>query len=352
MDSSVLDTYYSETDVERLDRGAETPRQHSRATSPAPRSRANITNPSDLDMPSPLGIDSHRLSAMEDGAETPSRNLSYKAGADTITVAQDSRKLRSVSQNDLPTLNGHFSSPLRRRNGVRLPTLLTGALQRGDGPDGNPFGKRSHTVSPRSIHSAGPVLYTTYEQDIPQSPTYIGVKAPGIFPVPKNQKSLSLSNPAIVEASSSTSQVNRDEGTREDTAHPPPMDTENDISLHYARLMRTLDRDHRKALHLKDKELEKLRERLNEVDIVYRQELKSRDFVIEDLKRRLESLQATSETLVEQARNEVEDLWESRWQTQSSKLTERMKRMGEEAQKTIDRFMAEREAADGGDVTP
>jgi hypothetical protein len=61
---------------------------------------------------------------------------------------------------------------------------------------------------------------------------------------------------------------------------PPPMDTENDISIHYTRLIRSIDRDHRRALHERDQELAAMRERLNEVDQVYRQELRARDFTI------------------------------------------------------------------------
>ena len=113
------------------------------------------------------------------------------------------------------------------------------------------------------------------------------------------------------------------------------MDTENDISLHYTRLMRKLDRDHRKALHLKDKELEKLRERVNEVDTVYRQELRARDFLIDDLKKRLEHLQESQEASVEKARNEVEDLWESSWKDRDFHLRERMRRIEEEVQRSL-----------------
>jgi hypothetical protein len=143
-----------------------------------------------------------------------------------------------------------------------------------------------------------------------------------------------------------TSRDYEDIEERDETGLPLPMDNENDISLHYARLMRRLDRDHRKALHLKDKELERFRERLNEMDTVYRQELKFRDFVIDDLKRRLDYLEEKSESAVEKARNEVENLWERRWKIQSEKLMEfRTRHIEETVQKAVERLAENGKAA-------
>ena len=127
--------------------------------------------------------------------------------------------------------------------------------------------------------------------------------------------------------------------------HPPEdMDSENNVSNHYTRLIRFIDRDHRRALHARDKEMAELRERLNEKDIVYRQELRARDFLIEDLKKRLDHLEETTETEIERARNQVEDLWESRWKDRDFHLRERMQRMESEMQKTMETTIAEREA--------
>ena len=347
--SSVFDHFFGESEEEDTERGAETPRQHSRAASPQPTPRANILDPSELNMPSPVdGESSQRLSVAADD-ETPSRNWSYKAGPDIITVAPEARKLRSVSQNDLPLLNSRINPPLTRRNGVRLPTLITESLDDIQRPGSSAdirIAKPRAAQSPPVTRSAGPVLYGGYTDTAPQSPTYIGRNARGIFPAVRKQKKPSLGDSIIPEASTSMRNFSQESDGSEETALPLPMDSENDISLHYARLMRKLDRDHRKAMHLKDKELEKLRERLSEMDTVYRQELKFRDFVIEDLKKRLDHLQEDSENMVEKARNEVEDLWESRWLTQSSKLTERMKRIEEEAQHKIDRLLAEREESE------
>lgn len=125
---------------------------------------------------------------------------------------------------------------------------------------------------------------------------------------------------------------------------PEDMDSENNVSNHYTRMIRFIDRDHRRALHARDKEMAELRERLNEKDIVYRQELRARDFLIEDLKKRLDHLEETTETEIERARNQVEDLWESRWKDRDFHLRERMQRMESEMQKTMETTIAEREA--------
>ncbi|EXJ81890.1 hypothetical protein A1O1_07955 [Capronia coronata CBS 617.96] len=132
------------------------------------------------------------------------------------------------------------------------------------------------------------------------------------------------------------------EGDEHDT--PLSMDDENDISLHYARMMRKLDYRHRKALHLKDKELAEMREKLHEKDIVLRQQLRAKDFMIDDLKKRLVNLEECLETMLEKARNQVEDLWEARWKERNAQLLDRIKRVEEDAQTTIENIRAEASA--------
>ena len=129
------------------------------------------------------------------------------------------------------------------------------------------------------------------------------------------------------------------------TQPPETMDSENDVSNHYTRMIRFIDRDHRRALHARDTDMAKLRERLNEQDIVYRQELRGRDFLIEDLKKRLDHVEEKTEAEIERARNVVEDVWESRWKDRDFHLRERMQRMESEMQKTMEMTIAEREAA-------
>ena len=120
------------------------------------------------------------------------------------------------------------------------------------------------------------------------------------------------------------------------------MNDKNDISLHYARMMRKLDSAHRKALHSKDKQIAELREKLNEKDIVLRQQLRGKDFIIEDLKKRFDNLEESVESMLEMARHQVEDLWESRWKDRDFHLRERMKRIEEDAQRTVEKIRAEK----------
>ena len=276
------------------------------------------------------------------GVETPARNRSYKQGPDTITVVPEC----IAAQNEL-TINRRtegMTAPLRRRNGVRLPTLVTEQLQ---GYSRVSVGRRPlHDPSQSKASSAGPILYRRRPVEEPQSPDFIGRGATGIFP-----SSISNEMPSRHRSEGSSSFAVTGSGEGDDGIYPLPMDSENDISLHYAGMMRRLDREHRKALHERDKELAQLRERLNEVDTVYRQELRARDFIIDDLHKRLEHIHENMEDKIEKARNQVEDLWESRWKDRDFHLRERMRRIEEETQKTLDRFTAERIEREGGGKT-
>jgi chromosome segregation ATPase len=102
-------------------------------------------------------------------------------------------------------------------------------------------------------------------------------------------------------------------------------------------MLRFIDKQHRRVLHARDKEMEKLRERLAEVDTVYRQQLKERDFKIEDLKKRLDHKRDSLEAKLEKARNEVEDVWERRWKDRDFHLRERMSRIESQAGRDLPR---------------
>lgn len=351
--TGIFDAFFGESDEEEVDNV--TPRSLSPAISRQTAFRANILDPTEVDMPSPVdnttsSISTEQsLSADDSGENAPGRNLSYKAGPENITLAPEARKLRTVSHNDLDLGSTGIASPLRRRNGVRLPTLITDTSDerlRYPGPASRLSRFRPGGV-PGMTRSAGPVLTGSHDQDLPQSPTFIGRNAAGIFPKPppkdykQKGRDTSFLPRSIAEIPEHNVFANEDEPGSDEHWQPLPMDHENHISLHYAGLMRKLDRDHRKALHLKDKELEKLRERLNEVDIVYRQQLRARDFLIDDLKKRLENLEESTEASLEKARNQIEDLWESRWKDRDFHLRERMRRMEEDAQKRTDRIIAE-----------
>ena len=307
--------------------------------------RANILGPSEVDIPSPVdgnaGRNEQPTEDLAADGDTPERYPSYKAGPEVISVPQEARKQRTMSENlNFPSLNSsvaRFGSPLKRRNGIRLPSIVTDSLNERVATSSSqvPVTQvRRASTSPVGVRSAGPVLMTSHDMEIPESPTFIGRNADALFPRPGRLSREGLIH-NVFESSTKAIPGLSCPDSSDDHINPPAMDSENDISLHYARLMRRLDRDHRKALHLKDKELEKLRERLNEVDTVYRQELRARDFMVDDLKKRLSHLQETQETRIEKARNEVEDLWENRWQDKHFHMRERMRRIEEEAQRSL-----------------
>lgn len=296
--------------------------------------------------------------------QTVGRSLSFDPGPDTLSVIP---KRRTVSHSDVPLISQHSSrpslprKPLRRRNGKRLG-LFTG-FSRGrlsqsstSLPDSD-FSAMSE--SPNRVqftHSAGPSL-ENWGSSNPPSPLFIGRGATGIFPSPMTLESSGNLPPALKVISSGAgppktgssptfvipqSPALVEEG-HIDTHPPPPMDTENDISIHYTRLIRTIDRDHRRALHQRDKELAEMRDRLNELDQVYRKELRARDFTIDDLRQRLAFLEEDVERRVERARHEVEDQWEARWKDRDRHLLDRMRRIELECQRSVKQAVTERD---------
>ncbi|ETN43247.1 uncharacterized protein HMPREF1541_02406 [Cyphellophora europaea CBS 101466] len=320
---------------ETAEEGTMTPRQPSPIRTPSTTLRADILDPAQLDMPSPVDTDHSRPTtalAVDDG-DAPVRNLSYKQGPEILSVAHDLRKLRSTESQVASydsTQALRMPLPLRRRNGVRLPSLDTQLQQSaGPGPSRNPGG----AVSKGKSQSAGPVLYESHENNDPGSPDFIGSGAAGIFPRFPRTRELTVVTRAA---------ENAEQGEMHESPKPLPMDNENDISLHYAGMMRRLDQDHRREMLFKEREVTHLRQRLVEMDTVYRQELRARDFIIDDLRVRLQSVEEQTETRIEKARNSVEDLWETRWADQVMHLRERMRRIEEESQKSIERLLAER----------
>jgi len=76
-----------------------------------------------------------------------------------------------------------------------------------------------------------------------------------------------------------------------------------------------------------------MRERVNNIDLAYRKELKIRDTVIERLAERLNALESAAEQeadrvefAIQKARNEVEDTWEQRWRDKGKHLMEEFER--------------------------
>ncbi|KIX05165.1 uncharacterized protein Z518_06037 [Rhinocladiella mackenziei CBS 650.93] len=334
--------------------------------------RANILDPTEFHMPSPVGheqlnhrsssatlVDSARTADTEDVSD---RRSSYEAGDDVLSIDMQGRSRTRPPSEDAPraTRNSmHCSSSVRRGNRLQLPTLITSTdnprivnrfrrYRRGSAPcSGRPF----------AVRSAGPVLSGLPDSREPRSPDYIGRNANGVFPLPV--RSATTRQSGFTEHHGSTTTASRTEGRPFEDSDAPvnnhtplPMDNENDISLHYARMMRKLDYGHRKILHLKDKELAELRMRLHEKDIVLRQQLRAKDFLIDDLKTRLVNLEENMETMLEKARNQVEDLWECRWKDRDFHLRERMRRIEEEAQRTIERIRTGQSRTNEEPTTP
>lgn len=309
--------------------------------------------------PTPRASSCLDVNAVEDREATVWRSPSFNPGPDRITVIP---KKRSVSQGNIPDgVNlrrrlGDGNPRLCRRNGVRLPKLYTSGLSNGN--EDNLPGSRSLSVDATSpdtltVQSAGP-SFGLQEFRRPRSPNYIGKDEAGMFSghskshEPSTQGEVlrllqlpSQSCPSLALAIPE-SPAHIDEGDVR-THSPPAMDSENDISIHYSRLIRSIDHDHRKALHCRDKELAAMRERLNEVDQIYRQVLKARDFTIDDLQKRLTNLESEMQTRVDKAQNEIEDQWEVRWKHRDRQLVERMRRIEIESQRQIERTVAQRD---------
>lgn len=123
------------------------------------------------------------------------------------------------------------------------------------------------------------------------------------------------------------------------------VETENHISRQYYKMMRNLDREHRRELHNRDKDLEAMRIRLNEMDHVYRTELRAKDFIIDDLTSRLGTLETSQARAIERACNTVEDTWETRWKERNAHLMEQMRNIQEREQDILRQLSEEKERA-------
>ncbi|KIW63451.1 hypothetical protein PV04_10287 [Phialophora macrospora] len=332
--------------------GAVTPRSTFVTLDPDRGVRANILDPAEFEMPSPAGHDQlgpRSLSAtivqhaQANGSDAAIENdSSFEQERDTFSVpGRHAHGWRAASGEANSTLHHSMlePSPVRRTNGVRLPRLITSS----DIPRATHRPRRLRNLSspglPIQVRSAGAILGEQPTDCKPRSPDYIGRNAPGAFPFPlkavTTQQSAAIRNRDRSIDNASTAQSDNAHG---ESSTPLAMDDENDISLHYARMMRTLDAAHRKAILLKDKQVSELREKLNEKDVVLRQQLRAKDFIIDDLKKRLSNLEENVEIMLEKARHQVEDLWEARWKDRDFHLRERMRRIEEDAQKRIDGF--------------
>ncbi|OJD10709.1 hypothetical protein AJ78_08355 [Emergomyces pasteurianus Ep9510] len=282
------------------------------------------------------------------------RSPSFIPGPEKLSVVP---KGRSASQGNIPEgvhsrhENKDPHHHLRRRNGVRLPRLFTSLTNIKFG--GTSDQDQDPSLSGGHFIQSADASYNTQQRKYSQSPVFTARSSTGGYPSPSYSTHLSpddgahrrrpsLPNIPMRSLAVPQSPAEVEEG-HADTEPPPPMEDENDVSIHYTRLIRSIDRDHRKALHARDMELAGMRVRLNEIDQVYRQELKSRDFTIDDMRKRLDNVQELMTGSIERAKNEVEDMWESRWKDRDQHLMERMRRIEIDCQVQVEKAVAERD---------
>ncbi|OAG38204.1 hypothetical protein AYO21_07537 [Fonsecaea monophora] len=335
--------------------GAVTPRSAFQAIDQDAVVRANLLDPTPIEIPSPVRHDqlTHRSSSatlvISESTSTPVSEFdqSLVNGEDPGTQSgrnPDYSRRRVVSEDlmlDRDDLTPK-SSPMRAYR-ERLPRLITSGEIVWASHRPQLYRQRANSWGgrPLQIRSAGATFGDMSDNGVPRSPDYIDRDARGMFHFPTRAATTQITSTRRDGESSASGPMPLDVSETSDESNTPlPMDNENDISLHYARMMRKLDSSHRKALLIKDKQLAELQEKLNEKDIVLRQQLRAKDFIIDDLKKRLSNLEGNIEVMLEKARHQVEDLWESRWKDRDFHLRERMRRIEEEAQKAIERMKA------------
>ncbi|KIV83147.1 hypothetical protein PV11_05198 [Exophiala sideris] len=370
----------SDSHVHGPEGGAVTPRSSLDLHRVESNVRANILDPTEFNMPSPVGPGGHHRRSLSATSVVSTRNSQEAQPLDRRSFDATEEDSLSIPRVDAPShsnttvldvrpMTDSLVHPpfLRQRSRIRLPTINTSMDRHSrnvSGPQRYAVDVHDPSQRPSQIRSAGAVLSTINDNDEPQSPDYIGRHATGAFPLPVRSTSSQNTNrsetsPFQLRNPISEQRLATETGSQA-PAHnhsPLPMDSENEISLHYARMMRKLDYGYRKALHLKDKEMADLRERLHEKDTVLRQQLRAKDFLLDDLKNRLTNLEENVQIMLEKARNEVEDLWESRWKDRDFHLRERMRRIEEDAQKTIQQLKASHtkageDGSDDGSTTP
>jgi hypothetical protein len=253
------------------------PRPTSAEGSASPELPFNQTEPATLDVDLPPS-----------DAVGVSRNPSFTPGKETISV----KKHRESGSHSSAVLAPRTASPgspssppLRRSGGIKL-RLVTSTGQTGNS---------ASPVSPGSgvsSRSAGSRLRST-EMEVdqePHSPVYFGTGATGIFPSPAGLREITggfgkvnigegkilrtqdLSPHHIRARDVSNSGNERPPRTPVSPKHeapqqvlvpkspvhideavvgvrsPPPMESENDLSIHYSRIVRTLDQAHQKEM--------------------------------------------------------------------------------------------------------
>jgi hypothetical protein len=296
---------------------------------------ANILNPSEVDIPSPTGDDETTPPSTPRSSTRPSQRNDSPSAHHHRSGSSNGADFQETLTRSL-TVRPYKSSRPRERADLPLLSTTSNELEmQGICPRSTQF-KAWQTMSVEDLLLAHP----EEQSQEPHSPDYIGQHADGIFP---------LRTATQIRLRSDSGYIGEEDHLQEGSGRTPNMDNENDISLHYARMIRFVDKQHRRALHLRDKEMEELRIRMSNMDTVYRQQLRGRDFIIEDLKRRLRHAEDLMEAKIEAACNSVEDLWEKRWKDRDFHLRERMSRI--ESQAGLDLYRSRKNLAEQEEET-
>lgn len=121
---------------------------------------------------------------------------------------------------------------------------------------------------------------------------------------------------------------------------PLTADTDNALFAHYRQIVSTVDQNYQQ-------QLAEMRQRINDIDQVYRKELRARDREVEkareEVATREDQMLEQQQVAVDKARNQVEDIWETRWKDIIRLQAEEMRRLELEGQKALERAVAERD---------
>ena len=266
------------------------------------------------------------------------RSPSYQLGKDSLSVNWRRTSSGSVTTEES---SGTAGAKLQRRNGVRLK-LVTKTSGEGSGLERSPLTPNSavSSGSARSRYTQSPARtpVRSGHMSVTSSPLYGGNGPPGMFPTTMGLNTSDDRNKQLPQIKTSgDGSAYLDEGFIE-SFPPPSMDTEDEIRIHYNRLLRTIDRNYRVELHARDEDMSKLRERINEMDQVYRSELRARGQEMEDrlqardkelneLRERIRLLEQTGHLALDTARNEAEVMWELAWKDRDRHIADRLRRL-------------------------
>ncbi|KAI4130924.1 MAG: hypothetical protein LQ347_003196 [Umbilicaria vellea] len=121
---------------------------------------------------------------------------------------------------------------------------------------------------------------------------------------------------------------------------PLTADTDNALFAHYREIVSAVDQNYQQ-------QLADMRQRINDIDQAYRKELRARDREVEKVREevatREDRMLEQQQVRVDKARNQVEDIWETRWKDIIILHAEEMRRLELESQKALERAVAERD---------